>query len=754
MQNLRRNALALCVVAGLGLASSSSVFAQDAAGGASAAQQGSATAEADKKKSAQLGEITVSANTVDTLAPSASPLQAAQPTSVIDERFIRDSLRLNANYDDIIKYAPSVTTTSPEGPGLGKNEGISIRGFQDGQFNVTFDGIPFGNAADLHHTTSAYFSNHVLGQAEIDRGPGNASTIGNATFGGTVGLRSRDTSDDPGITAYMTAGTWGTWALGANIDENFGDKTRVFADLSKEASDTYLQNTHDKREHAFIKTVTNFSDDTSLTVVTSYNQEHQNTVQGATLAQIQKYGWRFGLGDDPTLQTYTGYNGAAYYSSFNYVGLKTTLGDWSVDEKLYYVTFDHWSDKTKDPTDEDPKHNSVTFYDSTGKKVKTVVGDVPGNTADSGYHSFGDVLRLAHDFGPGTFQAGVWLDRTIGDLYQIPMDLTTNEMTGTKYGYSYSYLIGNRMDTFQPYVQYDWKLTDQITVSPGVRYSEATRDISAPVNKSTPPGPLYTEAEYNATLPSITVHDQFTDQWAGYVQAAKGFLAPPIAVIEKNGNETLKPEVTTNFQIGTNYASKKFTFGLDAYYIDFDNYLATTLVATDVGTQSAYVNAGGAVYKGVEAETTYALTSTLSLYANASYNKATYKNTSVQVAATPTVTAALGVLYSGFQGFYGSLMSKFVNSQWGYDTDTDSAGNTIFVNGARIPSYMSVDGSFGYRTEHGPFGTKGFMVSVNVNNIFNVHKLTGWGGTQSVSGNDLYWGLPGRGVFFDVSMKF
>jgi iron complex outermembrane receptor protein len=42
---------------------------------------------------------------------------------------------------------------------------------------------------------------------------------------------------------------------------------------------------------------------------------------------------------------------------------------------------------------------------------------------------------------------------------------------------------------------------------------------------------------------------------------------------------------------------------------------------------------------------------------------------------------------------------------------------------------------------------------VDVNNIFNVHKLTSYAGTQSVSGQPLFFGLPGRGVFLDLSVK-
>ncbi|QNK02206.1 TonB-dependent receptor domain-containing protein [Dyella telluris] len=701
----------------------------------------------------ELAPISVSANAVNTLAPSAAPLDAVQPTSVIDERFIRDGLRFNSNFDDIIKYAPSVTVTSPEGPGMGKNEGISIRGFQDGQFNITFDGIPFGDASDLHHTTSAYFNNHVLGQAEIDRGPGGGATIGNATFGGTVALRSRDPSDVPGITPYLTYGSWNTRAGGISADEQLGSSTRLFADVSKEASDTYLKGTDDRREHAFIKTVSDLGASTTLTFVSSYNSEHQNTVQGATKQEIEEYGWRYGLSDNPALQTYKGYNNAAYYSSFTYVGLATRLGDWDLDNKVYYNSFDHWARKTTDASDDNSADNGVTFYDANGKKLKKVTADVPGKLSDSGFHAFGDVLRLAHDLGPGNLQTGIWLERNLDARYQYPIDLSTGQQTGTKYGPTYNYQLNDRTDTVQPYVQYDWQVTESLTLAPGVRYSQVTRYLNAALNKVSPPTPSYAESTYHATLPSLSAHEKISDEWSAYAQVAKGFLAPPIDVIEVNGSRGLKPEQTTNYQLGTAYATREFTFGADVYYIDFDNYLTETEVNTGNGNENTYINGGGAIYKGAEAEATYALTQTLSLYGNASYNKATYKNSDVQVAATPKVTAALGVLYSSPTGYFGSLMGKFVGEQYGVDNMTNSSGDTVFANSQRIGGYFSTDAAFGFRSEHGPWGTKGYSVSMAVNNLFDVHKITGYAGTQSVSGDPLFFGLPGRGVFLDLSVK-
>ena len=111
-------------------------------------------------------------------APSSTPLEALQPASVITQDFIEKNLPMTANYDEAIKFSPSVFDTAPNGPGLAESQNISIRGFQDGQFNVTFDGIPFQDANDFTHHSTSYFMAHDLGLISVDRGPGTAATIG------------------------------------------------------------------------------------------------------------------------------------------------------------------------------------------------------------------------------------------------------------------------------------------------------------------------------------------------------------------------------------------------------------------------------------------------------------------------------------------------------------------------------------------------------------------------------------------------
>lgn len=760
MCKLSRSVSQALLLAGCVLATSGYALAQDAnpppRSAAAANAAGQSDANQKSKKPTQLEGIKVVGNTVNKLAPSAAPLEAIQPTSVMDERFIRDALRLDANYSDIIKYSPSVSVTAPEGPGLGKMEATSIRGFQDGQFNVTFDGIPFGNQADLHHTTSAYFTNHVLGQAQIDRGPGGADTVGNATFGGTVGLRSVDPSAVPGVTPYASVGSWDYVGVGVNASTKWGENTGIFADVSRSSAETFLKGTDDKAKHAFVKSVSQLTPAIKLTFVTSYNEENQNTTQGATQSQIDQFGWRFGLGDDPSVQNYKLYNRASYFSSFTYLGLAASAGEWDIDNKFYYVTFNHYSHKAKDASDIDPDNNGVQYYKPDGKKDYKIDDHVPGKVADSHYHAFGDVFRVSRYFGANVLKAGVWFERDIGGQWSQPYDLTAEQPTGYKYSSVYQYLYDETDDTVQPYVQFDWALNDWLTLSPGIKYTQTTRSQNAAYGKEDPYAgqPFTAEAKYDAVLPSLSLHASFNDYWAGYVQFAKGFLAPPIDVIEVNGSESLNPELTTNFQIGTAYATHDLTFGADIYHVDFSNMLALTEVSTDQGNEPTFVNGGGAIYEGAEFEATLALMRGFSLYFNASHNKATYKHTGVQIAQTPKVTAALGLLYSNDNGLYGSIMSKFMGRQYGVDNTTDDDGNTVFGNGIPLGGYTAVDATIGYRTEHGGFSDKGWAIALNINNVFDVHKLSVYAGSQKVSGEPLYFGLAGRGIFLDFSTKF
>jgi iron complex outermembrane recepter protein len=152
------------------------------------------TRDKDSDQLVRLEEVEVSEPRTSALvsAPTDSKLDARQPQSILSLQYISNNVVPTADYATIANLAPSVANVETNGPGLSEAKHTTIRGIDDGGYNVTFDGIPFGDYNTFTHHTTSYFPAKLLGQVVVDRGPGTASTIGNATFGGTMALYSKD----------------------------------------------------------------------------------------------------------------------------------------------------------------------------------------------------------------------------------------------------------------------------------------------------------------------------------------------------------------------------------------------------------------------------------------------------------------------------------------------------------------------------------------------------------------------------------
>ena len=558
------------------------------------------------------------------LSPEVVPLDITDPTSRIQSNFINNNIIPLASVDDIIKFQPSIWTQNPNGPGMGKAETMSLRGFQDGQYNMTYDGIPFGDASDLHHTTSSLFISHFLGEAQIDRGPGTASTIGNATFGGTVGFRSKTPPSKAGAQLYGTYGSFNTRAGGLELDSGKTRFGKIVLDMQHEETDGYLTNSYEKRSNILFKDEIKLANDTSLTIQTTYNKEWQYTTQGATLEDYAKYGNNYGLCKDPTRQCYYGYNPSTYTSDFSYIALKTRLNDWlSLKNSVYTTGFEHEYTESTDSSQRSLDANGVTFYNAAGKKVATYKSDIPGKYADAHFRNYGDTLNLTAKTHYVDVQLGIWADVQKDRRISYAVDLSKGSIpVPGKTGSPYSYNISDTNTTLQPYLELDIHPLPGMTIKPGIKYSYFHRDYDAALNKSTKQ-PLQATQTFTSWQPSIAINQRIINQWSVYGQIARGFLAPPISVFQVGDVGNVKPETTMNYQIGSVYRDKKWMVAADAYYIDFSNYIAAAQISVPgYGTTSTYVNSGGAIYKGIELEAQYVIGYGLSVYGNYSVNSA------------------------------------------------------------------------------------------------------------------------------------
>ncbi|MDB5785777.1 TonB-dependent receptor [Caballeronia mineralivorans] len=672
------------------------------------------------------GSTPVNPQSAPAQAPTQGSLTADEPQSIINRHYIQNSTAPTANYSDIVQIAPSVNSVNPNGAGLMESQSLSIRGFQDGQFNVTFDGIPFGDSNDFTHHSTSFFTSQNIGGITVDRGPGDASQIGFATFGGTIAVQSREPSMTPSVSLLGSYGSFNTWLTGAEFNtgdmQQWGD-ARAMVGYSHTSSDGYLTNASQRRDNVFFKLEKPIGDDTLVTVYANYNRIHQNVSLGATAAQIHQFGPNFGLSNDPTSQSYSGYNFDRINTDMEYIDVQTRIAEWKIENKLYTYAYYHDGFNGMDPNGETP--NGTAFGSN----------NVPGQQMANNYRAFGDIATAERKIGPGTLQFGGWLTHQSNFRDNMNVDDSLNFALQ-----SLNFSMHDTLLTFQPYVQYAWELPFGLTLTPGLKYVSFNRSIDAPVDQGSGVPVNYSHT-WTKVLPSVTLHEQINSNWSAYAQFAQGFLAPNLNIFyvtNPAGSSQPNPEQTNNYQIGTTYKSKRLTVSADLYYIDFLN----AITSQTVGGNTTFTNAGGAVYKGFESEATFYAGLGFSLYGNLTFNSAKQKSTGDWMPNAPQSTAALGLLYERGP-LNGSLITKFVGHQFGSTGDQQPIGGFTVTNFATSYTIKNL----------APW-LHNTRIGLEVDNIFNRTSINALAGFTAADNTPLYWTIPGRAIIGTVSTDF
>ncbi len=673
------------------------------------------------------------------IAPTSTPLSVTQPTSNISRAAIEQTVPPSGSYDEIIRTTPSVVAISPNGPGLSEAADLTIRGFTDGQYNVTFDGIPFGDADDFSHHTTAYFGANVLGGVSVDRGPGTAATIGNATFGGTVALQSIAPSQTFSVTPFASVGSFDTHLFDLTV--NTGAITTLnggtyVLDAEHLGSNGYLTESGQQRSSLFFKAVQPLNDTTLLTIVSTGQALQQYQPAGATAAQIASFGPNYALSNNPASQNFYRFNGETYRTDFSYVGIQSQLSSGLLlDNKTYSYALVRHFNNGEDVNGETP--NGTAFS----------ANDVPGQLARNDLRAYGDVLRLVGTLPFGVLRTGFWVEYQANQRSQYEVDETLggvpNPVLTTVPGVPGSAAIDRTqqetLTTVQPYAEFEWHVTEALSITPGLKYALFDRSVDAPVMEGTRL-PLQTYASYGAPLPSVALHYQVTHDWSAYAQVAKGFLAPQLQFLDVPDPKAdpVAPEQTWNVQAGTVWHGPRVALSADAYYIDFINMVGSRTI----GSETEVFNEGGVNYLGLEGDATVKLAAGFSLYGNGSVNSARQRSTKAPVPNVPQATVAGGLLYEN-AGWTGSLLDKWVGGRYG-DTDRQQW----------LQPFSQLDFSAGWKLQGLGQGVPPAKLQAQVLNILDSRKINALAGYTVADTTPLYFTQAGRSLFLSASVVF
>ena len=669
-------------------------------------------------------------------APSQSSLMARSAQSLISNEYIRNYTSPVSDYSQVLQMAPGTFSVSANGPGLGDTKTF-FRGFKDGYYSMTFDGIPFNDTNDPTHHSWVFFPAQTIGSTVFDRSPGSAATVGPSTFGGSVNFLSPAVSSEPQIKGTVSTGSFNTKLIDASFDSGAMGKSRLMVEGHQMTSDGYQTFNHQDRKAFSAKYQYAFSENTAVTAFSSVVDLHSNTPdqKGSTRAQLAQFGNNFLMVNDPNSPLYYKFNFYHVPTHFEYVGFKTNLGHgWSIDDKTYTMRYYN-----------DQHFNGTTAITATSATEKL-----------NSYWKWGNILPVSHLSKTGIFRTGLWSEYASSDRHQTPADPRSWVVAALP---NFHEKFGTT--TLQPYAEYEWQATSRLRLTPGVKMAYYKQAFTQFADNGKVVGNLNGapfvkhDAVYKTWLPSLDAHYLVQGNWSVYGQYGKGQNVPPTSIFDVKGAQVAtlpEPTLTDTYQAGTVWKSGRATLDVDVFRIRYQNdYSSSTDAVT--GDTNWFAN-GTAVTKGVEAESTILVGGGLAVYLNATAGSAKFESSHLWQQNAPKDTETLGLTYNKASwnvGFFNKRVGRLYNDNGAvheaFLIDPFNISN-IFVN-------YSLKGTSRYSQSR---------VRLAVNNLTNSHAVTGvpkGGSATSTSAKpsplDLLTVMPGRSVSlaltFGVSPK-
>jgi len=680
-------------------------------------------------------------------APSQSSLAARSAQSVISEEYIRNDLTPAADFSQVIQKAPGMWSVSPNGPGNGQTT-TYFRGFADGDYTITFDGIPFQDTNSPTHHTWVFFPSQFLGGAVIDRSPGSASTLGPANFGGSINLLSRNLEPHKRTSVDASYGSWNTQYLGLEHETGqFGSdgSSNLLVNAHEMKSDGYQTLNSEKQDALSAKYNYAVSNDTALTLFASGIQLNANqpNTGNPTRAQVAQHGNNYLLQNtDPTQTNYSPYNFYYVSTDFVYAAITSNLGNgWKLDDKLYsyaYHNHQHYQNKAATP-------NTAAFNTAAIDKLNAYVTN-------------GNIFRLNRETATGTLRTGLWSEVADTNRFQIPSNaITWQDQVLPNFHEKYTTTL------LQPFVEYEYKFTKDLNITPGIKYASYNENFTQFADNGKTVGSLGGAPSvshshtYTTALPSLDAHYMIQQNWSAYVQYAMGSEIPPTNVFDAPGGNigTTTPSMVKSrtLQIGSVWKSDQYTLDVDAYHIQKDNAYSSSPCTVNGVTDTCYYANGTATSQGVEAESNIVLGGGYSLYLNGTFGSTKYDASGQNAANAPSDTEVLGVDYklaSWDAGWFTQRIGKMYNDNGAYHeaiTIDPFTVSNLFVN-------YTVKNLGGF--------AKQAKIQLGINNLFNNQSIVGvtagTAGTASapyvVSPNDQLVLLPERSMTLALKVDF
>jgi len=646
--------------------------------------------------------------------------------------------------------------------GLGSNVALTNDGLENG-VGFYIDNVYYGRVGQ------SQFDLVDLAQIEVLRGP-QGTLFGKNTTSGAINISSKKPSFDPEFSGEASVGDYGYYQLRGSVSGGIIDDLLAvrISGSSTERRGFLYNTTQNERAQDYSnwsvrgQLLLTPSSDVELRIIGDFARQKQNHVLnifadyfgtyengGAIPNSFAERAARFPGYVFPTIDPFArqGQADSHYQSNMDGYGVSGQL-DWDLGAaKLTSITAYRWWD-----------WNPANDGDSTSLPVITKAQQ------SNRQRQFSQEIRLASDnSGPINYVVGAYyfwqVIRGKGASAYGPAAALWNRPATSPIplavweaalnGFEANSTSDPRTKSYALFGQLDWKLTDRLTLTAGLRYTHEKKSGSfnqyhvAGIDLATLPANIAGPAalirqQFNPTNANVstsfsdnslsglaTLSWQFADDALAYASYSRGNKSGGLNLtsLPAGIDPDVAPEKVDSYELGikTQWLDRAVTLNVAGYWTEISDYQTaiTEQVANTVNFRQYIANIPGVRSRGIEGDLSVSPTQRLSFYASAAYADTTYSDyrnapqaperlnldgkqdlTGAQLPGVPKFTYTFGGDASAPLGALGGRdLSLYGHADYSHrSTFNTSSSNSRYAD---VPGFGIANARIGIRTDDG-----------------------------------------------------
>ncbi|QZP09018.1 TonB-dependent receptor [Caenibius sp. WL] len=246
------------------------------------------------------------------------------------------------------------------------------------------------------------------------------------------------------------------------------------------------------------------------------------------------------------------------------------------------------------------------------------------SSRDSRYKQFSQELQLTGVAGRLNYVVGGYYFEDDGFVFNPQSFFSGASNTDSRFGFT--------TKAYAAYAQFDYKLTDALTLTGGLRYTHEKKTVERYLARLTGAGPLVVvdlpegatpAAKFKKVSPTLSLAYEFSPNFNAYARYTQGYRSGgfnAVASTTADVQRIFRPQVQNTYEIGfkSRLLNNRLQLNVAAFQNDVDD-LQLSVFVPGLSAASILVNAGKARIRGVEVEATLRPTDRLTLQTGVGY---------------------------------------------------------------------------------------------------------------------------------------